>query len=96
MKIKTTKAFDKWLDKQDKAIRQRVVFRLVQIKENGHFGDCKSVGKGVYELRFHVPSGIRVYYGYRNTELIVVIGGGNKSSQQRDIDFAQKFFEMGE
>lgn len=46
MKIKTTKTFDKWLSKQDNAMRQRIVFRLAQIKENGYFGDSKSVGGG--------------------------------------------------
>lgn len=96
MKIKTTKTFDKWLSKQDNAMRQRIVFRLTQIKENGYFGDSKGVGGGVYELRFHVPSGIRVYYGFQGEELIVIIGGGNKDSQKHDIAFAKQFFESKE
>ncbi|MCM1128993.1 MAG: type II toxin-antitoxin system RelE/ParE family toxin [Oxalobacter formigenes] len=84
------------MSKQDNAIQKRIVFRFAQIKENGYFGDSKSVGGGVFELRFHVPSGIRVYYGFRDEELIIVIGGGNKDSQQRDIAFAKQFFESEE
>jgi len=57
---------------------------------NGHFGDYRVIGDGVSELRFHVRSGIRIYYFQREQEVIVLLAGGNKDSQKKDIETAKK------
>jgi putative addiction module killer protein len=56
----------------------------------GNFGDNKSVGDGVYELRIHMRSGIRIYYMRRGIEVVVLLAGGNKDSQKKDIEIARK------
>lgn len=55
----------------------------------GNFGDHKSVGAGVFELRIPKGPGLRVYYGLRGSELVILIGGGNKSTQKKDIEKAK-------
>ena len=65
--------------------------RLDRLKE-GNFGDHKAVGEGVYELRFFFGSGYRVYFGKSGDKLILLLCGGNKSSQQRDIKKAKHYW----
>jgi hypothetical protein len=55
----------------------------------GNFGDHKALGSGVYELRIMKGPGLRVYYGLRGDEVVVLIGGGDKASQKKDIDKAK-------
>lgn len=87
--IHTTEIFDAWFSKQDKEIRARIDARLIRV-ELGNFGDVKPVGEGVSELRFHIRSGIRVYFVQHGKDVIVLLAGGNKSSQAKDIENAQK------
>ena len=58
----------------------------------GNFGDHKAVGAGVFELRVSKGPGLRVYYGLKGNELVVLIGGGNKGSQRRDIAKAKELW----
>jgi putative addiction module killer protein len=58
--------------------------RLARVRA-GNFGDCKSVGDGVFELRIALGPGLRVYYGLHGQKIVVLIGGGDKRSQTRDI-----------
>ena len=81
--------FDEWLDDlKDPMTRARV--RLDRLA-SGNFGDSKSVGDGVFELRFTVGAGIRVYYGLDGDTLVVLLLGGDKSSQDKDIVRAKQF-----
>ncbi len=88
--IKTTEEFDDWLKKlKDPIAKKAVISRLLRL-ENGNFGDIDHVGDGIFELRIHVSSGIRVYAIQRGDTLILVLNAGDKSSQQSDIKKAKE------
>jgi putative addiction module killer protein len=65
--------------------------RLARIRD-GNFGDHKSVGEGVSELRIPKGPGLRVYYGLEGDTLVVLLGGGDKSTQEKDIREAQELW----
>ncbi|MDE2421540.1 MAG: type II toxin-antitoxin system RelE/ParE family toxin [Gammaproteobacteria bacterium] len=86
--IYTTETFEFWFSRlKDKQVRIRIQARIDRV-EDGHFGDHKSVGDGVSELRFFFGSGYRVYYCQRGTQIIILLAGGDKSSQDADIKLA--------
>jgi putative addiction module killer protein len=88
--LRKTAEFDKWLHKlRDEKARERINFRLLKLEE-GYTGDHKYVGGGVRELRLQFGPGYRVYYTHRGQELILLLAGGDKSSQERDIRLAWK------
>lgn len=66
----------------------RISARILRI-EQGNFGDSKSVGGGVSELRFTFGAGYRVYYTIREGTVCILLGGGTKQKQQKDIKTAQ-------
>ncbi len=82
--VQTTDAFDTWLDGLDKTIQRRLVAGLRKLS-CGLWGDAKPVGEGVSELREHFGPGYRIYATQRGQVLIVVLAGGDKSSQRDDI-----------
>ncbi len=83
--IKTIPEFDAWLDGlKDRTTRLRLSRRLDKA-QRGNLGDIKPVGDGVFEMREHFGPGWRMYYIQRGNELIVMLGGGNKSTQDTDI-----------
>ncbi len=88
--ISTTKTYDDWFgslkDTQGKA-RINARLRRVQL---GNFGDAEPVGDNVSELRFFFGSGYRIYFIQQGNEIIILLVGGDKSTQQRDIDDALK------
>lgn len=85
-----TKRFSKWLERlRDATGRARIVARLVEVSA-GHFGDHHSVGGGVHELRFMFGPGYRVYFLKHGTDVVVLLAGGDKSSQSDDIAAAKK------
>ena len=83
-----TDYLDEWLQNQDTEIRARVQTRIDRI-ELGNFGDHKGVGNGVSELRIDFGPGYRVYYGLDNEKLVILLVGGTKKRQARDIKMAQ-------
>ena len=90
MTVVETLAFSRWLSSlEDVKGRARIVARIERIRLLGHFGDCESVGEGVSELRVHFGPGYRVYLSRRGAEVVVLLGGGDKGSQARDIRAAQ-------
>jgi putative addiction module killer protein len=83
--IKRTDEFSLWLDGlKDRLTKQRLNGRLRKALL-GNLGDVKPVGNGVFEMREHFGPGWRMYYVQRGTVLIVMLGGGNKSSQAADV-----------
>ena len=75
---------------RDRNTRNRVERRLKRL-EDGNFGDCQSVGGGIFELRLHFGPGYRIYFGQIDNRLILLLCGGDKTSQQRDIEFAKSY-----
>lgn len=71
--------------------RRALSSTLFQI-ESGNLGDWKSVGEGVNELRVHVGAGYRVYFGQHGQRLVILLCGGDKDSQQKDIVRAKAFW----
>jgi putative addiction module killer protein len=77
--------FDAWLAAlKDNVGRARIVQRI-RSAEHGNFGDCEPVGEGVSEMRIHIVPGYRVYFTRRATVIYLLLVGGDKSSQKRDI-----------
>ncbi len=86
--------FDEWFDSlRDQRMQAAVDARLVRVRA-GNFGDCKSVGSGLFELRIALGTGFRVYYGLHGQQIVVLLGGGDKSSQTRDIRRAQQLWQQ--
>ena len=67
----------------------RIAVRIRRM-QNGNVGDAKPVGDGVFELRFNFGPGYRVYYTERGDEIIILLAGGDKSTQQSDIEAAKR------
>lgn len=74
------------------AIAKTAIGKRLRRVETGNLGDCKPVGKGVSELRIDVGPGYRIYFGLRGTTLVVLLCGGDKSSQDRDITTAKTYW----
>ena len=84
--------FIEWLESiRDISTQDRIQARLTQL-EDGNFGDYKSVGGGVFELRLRFGSGYRVYFGQVGNKVVLLLCGGEKSSQARDIERAKNYW----
>jgi putative addiction module killer protein len=88
--IRQTAVFAKWLaNLRDINAQARILARLETCRV-GNLGDSKSVGGGVRELRIHIGPGYRVYFTKRRNMILLLLCGGNKSSQARDIERAKQ------
>lgn len=86
--VKRTAEFDQWLHSlKDNLTRIRLARRLDKA-QRGNLGETKAVGNGVFEMREHFGAGWRMYFVHHGDVLIVMLGGGNKSSQSADIEKA--------
>lgn len=89
-RLEQTDGFARWLDGlRDRTGRMRIIKRLVRLAD-GQFGDVKLVGDGVSELRMFFGPGYRVYYMMRGDIVILLLAGGDKDSQPRDIAVAKE------
>lgn len=87
-----TNIFTTWLEKlRDMKGKARISARITSAK-HGNFGDSKSVGEGVYEMRIHTGAGYRVYYAQEGQHVYLLISGGDKSSQTKDIVKAKEIW----
>ena len=91
MRVEATDAFRKWQDKlRDRKAVQKIAITIARLARG--LGDVASVGGGVIEARIHYGPGYRLYFTRRGDKLIVLLCGGDKSTQAKDIAFAK---EMG-
>jgi|SRR5882672_6173041 len=85
MQVEVTEAFDKWLKGlRDLQAKVRIFDRIRRLRD-GNPGDVRPVGKGVSEMRISYGPGYRLYYVQRGESLIILLCGGDKSSQKKDI-----------
>lgn len=91
--ILRSQLFDKWLSGlRDVGARVRIVNRIENVR-CGTFGDTKSLGGGLWELRVDYGPGYRIYYTRQGEAVVFLLAGGNKSSQSRDISRARMLME---
>ncbi len=85
--------FDDWFENiREMNTRAKVLTRLDRLKL-GNFGDCKALGDGIAELRIHYGPGIRIYYAKIGNKVILLLCGGEKNSQNSDINNAKEYFK---
>mgnify|MGYP000934509989 FL=1 len=91
--IKQTDEFARWLTGlRDQRAKQKIATRLQRLKF-GHFGDVEPIGSGLSELRIHEGQGYRIYFRQNGQEIILLLCGGNKKTQQRDIRRAHEIMK---
>lgn len=88
IEVRKTEVFDEWFNNfRDRQTKFRIQARIDRM-ESGNLGDIQPVGEGVNEARLHFGAGYRLYFVTRGSELIILLCGGDKSSQQQDIKTA--------
>ena len=92
--IKLLPEFCIWLNSLKDGMTHRRLARRLEKAQKGNLGDVKSVGNGVFEMREHCGPGWRMYYVQRGEVLIVMLGGGDKTTQATDIAKAVKLAAM--
>ena len=82
--IKTTEVYDRWFESlKDRKIKDRIYTRFDRLAM-GNFGDYKQIETDIFELRFFFGSGIRIYFTNQNGQIIILLCGGNKSTQSKN------------
>jgi len=90
MKIRRTSVYKKWIkDLRDSRARYRILTRIKRLEE-GNPGDVKPAGEGISEMRIDYGPGYRVYYKDTGEEIIILLCGGDKRTQQADIAEAKR------
>ena len=93
--IEKTSEFDKWLRKfKDLRAKAKILIRIQKLEQDEHFGDCEPVGDGINELKINYAKGYRVYFKEKDGKIIVLLIGGDKSSQQSDIEKAKEIWNL--
>lgn len=92
--IVRTEIFDAWLSKLKDARGKARIVERIRSAERGNFGDCEPVGAGVSEMRIHFGPGYRVYFTRDGDVVYVLLCGGTKHGQQRDISKARELARL--
>jgi putative addiction module killer protein len=91
--IEKTTEFDKWFKKlNDLKAKAKILFRLQKLEKDEHFGNCEHVGDGIRELKINYAKGYRVYFKEIDGKIIILLIGGDKSTQQKDIERAKNIW----
>ena len=80
--------FDAWLSSLKDQVGKALIIKRIRSAELGNFGDCEPVGEGISEMRIHYGPGYRAYFTRRGDVLYLLLLGGDKSTQHRDISSA--------
>lgn len=92
--IEKTDEFDKWFRKlKDLRAKAKILFRIQKIESDEHFGDCEFVGNGIRELKIDYAKGYRLYFVEIDGKIVILLIGGDKSTQQRDIEKAKEILK---
>jgi putative addiction module killer protein len=91
--VKQTDTFLKWLKKLKDTQAKVSILRRIERMKKDNFGDYKSIGNNLWELRLTVGAGYRIYYTKHGNEIVILLVGGDKSTQQSDIEKAKKLLE---
>ena len=92
--IEKTSEFDKWLRKlNDLRAKAKILLRIQKLEKDEHFGDCEPVGDGIRELKINYAKGYRVYFKEIDGKVIILLIGGDKSTQQKDIEKAKDIWK---
>lgn len=90
LEVRETRGFTRWFKRlRDRNARSRIDIRIYRLSL-GNYGDVKSVGRGVSEMRIRYGPGYRIYFCERGRNVVILLAGGDKSSQSRDIRAAQE------
>ena len=90
IEVRQTQVYSDWFDSlRDRQARARINIRIRRLSL-GNFGDAKMVGEGVSELRIDYGPGYRVYFVKRDKQIVILLAGGDKSTQERDIKKAHR------
>jgi putative addiction module killer protein len=81
-----------WLNSIKDKLTQAILFKRIRQASLGNFGDHKSIGHGVFEMRVDYGPGFRIYYGIHNDEIILLLMGGSKKTQTNDIEKAKTYW----
>lgn len=93
----TSEKFQCWFNALRDIHAKQTIARCLKKIETGNFGDWKAIGGNLFESRLHIGPGYRLYFTRTSNEIIFVLCGGDKSSQQKDIEAAQRILKaMGE
>ena len=93
--IEKTPEFDKWLRKlKDLRAKAKILLRVQKLEQDEHFGECEPVGDGIKELKINYAKGYRVYFKEKDGKIIVLLIGGDKSTQQSDIEKAKEIRKL--
>ena len=91
--IEKTAEFDKWLRKlKDLRAKAKILFRIQKLESEEHFGDFKPIGNGIKELKINYAKGYRIYIKETDVKIIILLIGGDKSTQERDIEKAKEIW----
>ncbi|MDP2792883.1 MAG: type II toxin-antitoxin system RelE/ParE family toxin [Sulfurisoma sp.] len=91
LEIRKSDTYEQWFRKlKDRQARVRINARIRRVEESGHFGDVKPAREGVSEMRIDHGPGYRIYFMQRGSVLVVLLAGGDKSTQDVDIKAAIK------
>ena len=88
--VRETENFKNWIHSLKDRIAQSVITARIRRISGGNFGDSKPVGDSVFELRIDYGPGFRVYFTQRGREIVILLCGGDKSTQSRDIEAAKR------